>query len=436
VLGLGLNQFYLTEQVISAPVLAQINNLVSDGQRWFPYYSLFGKEISDPEFTAPQIVELLDRKIPPGLDESGEDGKAPLLLSGLSMPIRFTRDTLSVVSDLESLRNVQLDLQKNRVDRYISGEFLLTYSDYYLDNPSLQLGNLGREKFMLNPRGLYSLDRLLKTASETAFANNRGISIGNNSKKPHKIEAYLFLIIGIINFFIFLFIYRSFVDFRKNVSRSIRRPHGFFVELLERRLISNEQSFYLLLVISINAGVMLGGVIYFFKTQLILDYLLSVLIKNAGVKYYLSLIIWKPYYLIPAITIAVIFTFYLSAIPVQIIALLSRSRIRWRQALATSTWSASPYLLLIPFGLFFYNLLSVLNSYWILGAILLYFHVWYFLRWLNGTRVMAVSSYTRVFIFTVVIMLISFTGLYLLFYYQVDLLFHFNVLTELFHFYS
>jgi hypothetical protein len=86
--------------------------------------------------------------------------------------------------------------------------------------------------------------------------------------------------------------------------------------------------------------------------------------------------------------------------------------------------------------LFFYNLLTVLNSYWILGAILLYFHVWYFFRWLNGTRVMAVSSYTRVFIFAVILISLSSVGLYFLIYKNIDLNYHLKVVTRLFYLYT
>lgn len=221
------------------------------------------------------------------------------------------------------------------------------------------------------------------------------------------------------------------MEFRKNVFRSIRRPHGFFVELLERRMISFEQSFYLMLVISINAAVMLGGILYFFRNNLLMDYFISLFITHPNAKYYAIYVIWKPYLLIPILVILVMLVFMLLTFAIQILSLFRRPRIRLRQAVATSAWAASPFLFLLPFGMFFYNLLLGLNSYWILGIVLLYFHLWYLIRWLNGTRVMTVSSYTRVFMYALFLGISVGVGVFLLLHRELNVIAHFKILFQL-----
>jgi hypothetical protein len=331
---------------------------------------------------------------------------------------------------------LQETIRKKSAEFPLAGEFLFNYQDYYLEIPSVQVGEREENCFRLNSQGLHRLNRSPKSENDLPFKKTRTSKKEGPDIPASDFQSYLFLIVGIINFFIFLFIYRTFVDFRKNISRSIRRPHGFYVELLERRMIGHDQSFYLMIFIAFNAAVMLGGIIYFFKSHLLLDYLITLLIPFNELKFYISTVLWQPYLIILSIALFILLMLYLFAIPIQLFSFFSGSRIRWRQAVATSTWAASPFLLLIPFGLFFYNLLSVLNSYWILGAILLYFHVWYFLRWLNGTRVMAVSSYARVFIYAVALLTISLLGLYFLLYKDLNVLFHFKVIRQLFYLYT
>ena len=438
VVGIGLNHFYFDEAVSRARNFIIMNNIVSGGNQWFGYYTRFDPQLGDSDFGEFIMLEMLDRL--PADQLEFVLGQVPLnskiLLSGLAMPLRYQSDSILFSTDLGALARLQNLLEKQKTNSTYAGEFFFTYQDYYFETPSLQVNRKKDKNFILNSRGLFKLNRSIKPETDPILKNKWSIDQENAPAPVKDLQTYLFIIVGIINFFIFLFIYRSYVDFRKNITRSIRRPHGFFVELLERRLITQEQSLYLMIVISVNAAVMLGGIIYFFRTSLVLDYIFSILLPFPELKYYVATIIWQPYLLILSLAVLTMITLYFFSIPVQIIVLFSGSRIRWRQAVATSTWAASPFLLLIPFGLLFYNLLTVMNSYWILGAVLLYFHVWYFYRWLNGTRVMALSSYTRVFIFAVILISMSLAGLYFLNYNNMNLNFHFKVIAQLFYLYT
>jgi hypothetical protein len=165
-----------------------------------------------------------------------------------------------------------------------------------------------------------------------------------------------------------------------------------------------------------------------------MDYLISLFTIHPDVKFYAIDIIWKPYLLIPILAVLVMLLFLLLTLTIQFLSFFGQSRIRIRQAVATSAWAASPFLFLLPFGMFFYNLLLGLNSYWILGLVLLYFHVWYFIRWLNGTRVMAVLSYTRVFTYALFIGLLVVVGGFLLYYRDLNMTAHLKMLMQLFIF--
>jgi hypothetical protein len=436
VIGIGVGYFYVENLVRNQNRFESLMKKISSDRHWLSYVGHFDRTALEQSSAELGILEILERNEPDVyLDklENRQTFNLPLILSGLSRSFSYPPDSSQSLTHLTSLENFRWSLMQKVVQDKIAGQILFTYSDYFLETPSLQSGSKFQSTFQLFSSGLWSLNRQIKPEGELIlkerWVHTEDISQSSSGREIH---TYLFIIIGIINFFIFLFIYRSFMEFRKNVFRSIRRPHGFFVELFERRMISFEQSFYLMLVISVNAAVMLGGILYFFRNNLLLDYFISLFLTQPEAKYYTIYVIWKPYLLIPALTFLVMLIFLLLTLGIQFLTFFRKPRIRLRQAVATSTWAASPFLFLLPFGMFFYNLLLGLNSYWILGIVLLYFHAWYIIRWLNGTRVMAVLSYTRVFMYALFLAILFGVGVFLLFQRELNLTAHLKILIQLF----
>jgi hypothetical protein len=170
------------------------------------------------------------------------------------------------------------------------------------------------------------------------------------------------------------------------------------VNLQERIIIPHGQSLLLILVVALNGAIMWSSIAFYFRNNLILDYLLSLFFFNAKSKLLVSQIIWnQPLFLGAGVAIFII-VFYGSAVLIKILSLFGEPRVTFRQAVAVSAWSAVPTVFLLPFGIIFYNLLLTLKSYWIIIAVLLYFHLWIYLRWINGTRVLTERQYFRIFL--------------------------------------
>ncbi|MBN2365279.1 MAG: hypothetical protein EH225_04565, partial [Calditrichaeota bacterium] len=438
VVGIGLGSFFTESRTISTADLNALHRLLSAGGHFLVYTTTF-----DPSFLAGDLVDIvflniLDRNSPEEvlnkLDKSNFPDK-PVFISAFSKPLSYRIDSTRMTYDIRQIGELYRTSMLPRWRENFAGQFLFTYSDYFLEMPSIQAGISRQSGCQMNSIGLYTLDRALKEDADAVIKHQWGIlQNGADDLEDKDFGTYLFIIVGLLNLFLFLFIYRSFIDFRKNIIRSFRRPHGFFVELLERRLISYEQSLILMFVLSVNAAVMLGGIIYFFRNNLLSDFFLTLIIPNAALKMYACQLTWQPILLVPFLIFTVIFIFILLTIPIFFISFIHRSRIRFRQAIATGVWAASPFLLMLPFGMFFYNLLVVMNSYWIFLLVLLYFHVWYFLRWLNGTRVMAGWSYPRVFLYAVFLFIVVGGGLFFYLQTRENLLLHLNVWTQLFYF--
>lgn len=382
----------------------------------------------------PLVFEVLDRNnlektLPPLL--SGLPPDMPVIFSGMCKAISYRVDSTRITHDLMQAAELYLRLNKRENRHKLAGQFALTFSNYYLETPSLQAGP--QNQFDLNTNGIFDLQRQLKPAARKLFQIKRADLMTFAAEYEKKsIGTVIFILLGLINFLVFLVVYHSLYEFRYNLVRSIRKPHGFFTDLRERIIISYGESFFLILISAINAAVILGAILYFFRNNFYMDYLLSLLLPVPGLKLLVSQLVWKPILMVPLLAVIIAAVFVLFALPIRLAGFFVEGRISTRQALAVSAWSAAPFLILLSVSMFFYNLLILLKSYWILFAILLYFHVWYFFRWINGTRVMTGIPYARVFLFAVLALGVLFGGA--LFYYQsrLDIGSHLRFLVELY----
>ncbi|MEJ2635800.1 MAG: glycoside hydrolase family 2 TIM barrel-domain containing protein [Calditrichia bacterium] len=434
VLGIGLSGFYDPDNLEGKMFLEKLSDLISQENLQLVYSGTFLPEPKAPDFADLCCFEILDRNHQKTyLDKIMNQlpGQKPVIFSAISKAISYRVDSSAITHDLQQITELYSRINSSEWKSRLAGDFVLTYSDYYLETPSLQAGP--QNKFLLNTVGIYDLDRNLKKDAAALLASKkRMMPAAQFASEKKNIGTFLFVIVGLINFLVFVVLYRSMIEFRHNVHRSIRRPHGFFTDIQERRLIPYTENLILLLILSVNGAVMTGSILYFFRNNFYMDYLLSLVFPGNGMKLLISYIIWRPFLLLPILTFVIIATFFLMAVPIRFVSFFREPKIHSRQAIAISIWAAAPFLISLPVAMFFYNLLLVLNSYWILFVLLLYFHVWYLLRWINGTRVMTEVSFARVFLFTIAFLGIIGGGFYYYLQTQVNLSAHLVFLLHLY----
>jgi len=421
-IGIGLGNFSNGEILLrgSFPILSEED--LGQENRFLFYFDSPHIQMFDAHPDMLLFFEVMERnrqesylmsireKLPPG---------SPVFFSAFSKAISYRVDSSAITRDLQQIIELNSRLDTKKWSNRLGGRFIFTYSDFFLQTPSLQAGP--QNQFLMNAVGLFTLDRQLKKEVKGAFGNRTWVAkTAPLSNEKRSLRTGVFTLLGLINFLIFMVVYRSLLDFRRNLHRSIRRPHGFYSDLQERRLITYGQSFFLMLIVSINGAVMFGSLLYFFRNNFYMDYLLSLVFSQPQVKLWISQLIWKPILSVPLLTLLNMFLMILLAVPIRVTSFFREPRVRTRQAIAVVSWAGAPFVILLPLGMFFYNLLIVLNSYWILLSILLYFHVWYVLRWINGTRVMLELPYTRVFLFSAVLALLILAGVY---FYLNDLIY-------------
>jgi hypothetical protein len=436
VVGIGFGNFYQEIKEATKQKWQEFHREITDTTRFIAYACTFNPSLMEKNLFDYFCLEILERNhqqeyltkvrhlLKPDI---------PVFVSGLSKAVSYRVDSTAIVQDLSQMIELYQRIKYTEFKDLFTGQVILTYSDYYLETPSVQAGPAN--DFILNTVGICDIKRNFKPLAKQALRHTGLVTaIELHQEGSTGFGNYVFIIFGLVNFLVFAVIYRTFIDFRRNINRAIRKPHGFFMDLQERRLITYGQSFFLMIIMSVNAAVMIGGILFFFRNNLYLDYLLSLLFPSEGLKLVIVEMIWKPLYLITVLSLIVMLLFLIFALPVRILSLFRVSKVRARQSIAISTWAGVPFLLLLPFGMFFYNLLIVLNSYWILFAVLLYFHVWYFIRWMSGTRVMTALSYARVFVFCLFILVAIFGGIIYYLESKIDLFAHLDFLFHLFYF--
>ncbi len=342
-------------------------------------------------------------------------------------------DSTTVVHDLVQIQLLSRFMQEPLQSGQLQGSFIHTYSDYYLNMPSVQNGF--HRNLFLNKIGLVNLDRQPR---QTLLNENdptwRGAEDSLVISEAFSRRSYLYVILGLLNAFLFLFIYQRFVEFRRNVLYSIKKPHGFFVNIQERRVIPFSETFLLMFVLALNAGIVWSSIFYFFRNNLVFDYLLSLVFFTPGSKAFIAGTIWHQWRFILLGTVVVMGIFYLLAVLIKLFSLRQQHRILFRQAWSGAVWSASPFLLLFPFVPLMYNLLLTMKSFWIPLGVLLYFHVWIYIRWINALRVLTDRLYGRTFLLISAILLIGMVGMGALFQWEYGLWDHLSRIYQLFIF--
>ncbi|MCB0300526.1 MAG: hypothetical protein KDE52_10760, partial [Calditrichaeota bacterium] len=247
------------------------------------------------------------------------------------------------------------------------------------------------------PRNLDELRR------RQEFATSSPVGIIREDQGSH---SFLYIIIGFMNIFVFLITYRRYKVFRQSVAHSIKKPHGFFINLQERIIIPYKQSLFILVVLALNGALVYSAFLYFYRNHLLADYLLSLIFFTPWLKDWAIRMVWDQTFSIIVSTVSIVLFFYMLALFIKLFSFFGRSRVLFNQALAVTIWAASPFVFLLPLGVFIYSMLLMMKSYWIIIGVLLYFHVWVYLRWVNGARVLTDKLYGRVFLAITFVLLI------------------------------
>jgi hypothetical protein len=356
-----------------------------------------------------QIVDLISRtSFESELEKLQEIyGENTYFPSAYSKALSYRVDSTTVIEALAQITALYDDVRLRQRRGIINGHFILTYNNFLFQLPSLQNGSL--QNPYLNNVGMVDLNRNPRIHFRNAEIDTL-VRIDRDAlvvSEAHSAISYMYVILGLLNLFLFLVFYRQFLEFRLNLHYSLKKPHGFFINLQERIIIPHGQSLLLIFVVSLNGAIIWSSLGFYFRNNLLLDYLTSIIFLSPDVKLWVIKLVWNQINFLIFETVFSILIFLSLSVIIKVVSLFGNARVQFSQALAVSAWSGVPFIFLLPVGVVMYNLLIAFKSYWIMLLILLYFHFWFFLRWINGTRVLTDRLYSRIFAFFFILVLIS-----------------------------
>ncbi|MCX7983821.1 MAG: hypothetical protein N3A63_02830 [Bacteroidetes bacterium] len=256
----------------------------------------------------------------------------------------------------------------------ISGGFIDAFADWRGNIPIL---TMNIQDPTIYPRGILSYHREKRLSYDVVRALYSNARIDPFPAGKYR-SAYPFLYIGIgfilIFFWGYLFTYNH--HFSEAVRRSLFRSFNFFEDIRERR---GAHIFYTVLMGVFNAAAMaliFSSLLYYFRTNGVFDYMISVIFPDQLVKNLVIYIAWnegKGLLLLLAILVCVLLC---TLIVWKIIAVSMGKQFNWYYTFASIVWGTTPIASLIPISMVLFKVLQ--NP---LYAIPIGFFMWLILLW-------------------------------------------------------
>lgn len=241
-------------------------------------------------------------------------------------------------------------------DAGIAGSTAWTFSDWRGDRPLMTVDSRDRYLYTM---GLVNAQREKRIGFEVfkALLNDEKISalpMGNHTE----ISPMIFLIVGMLLLLAVAYFYNGNRRFHENINRSLLRPYNFFADVRDQRFLSPLQTVLLAFFISVTIAIVTSSVMFYFRSNKLLDYALTHFIIWDSLKASISSLAWNPLRCIIMLTACVLAKYFVLIMIVFGLQLFTRQRIFFYHAYSITVWSTLPMLLLVLVAMFLYRLLE------------------------------------------------------------------------------
>jgi len=271
-------------------------------------------------------------------------------------------------------------------DEKSAGNVINSFNDYILDNPALVINN---EDMYLCSSGLVSRKR------EQRLSYNTLQSVFNNEKKPllnagsyTEKTPVTFIIVGIVLGIVLVLLINRFRRFREYLFRSMLRPYNFYADIRDQRIMSTVQTALLGVVISATLGIYLSSLFYYFRTDIVPQYIFALFFPQAGFQEWFFRLIWMAELNLVVLTILIFLVAGFIALIIRGMSFFSRNKIFISDTFTIVIWSGVPFLVLLPFSIVLTRLLVYSPAFSTLSVVILAISlVWVWMRILKSTSV-------------------------------------------------
>lgn len=289
----------------------------------------------------------------------------------------------------------------------LAGSLVWTYNDYFLENPLLQVANV-------DPYGCYS--GLVNNVRQTRLAFNVLRSLYNNEEtpiiNPGNIETsfpFSYILLGIlISLIVGTMLYRS-RRFREYFFRSFFHSYNFFADIRDRRIISNIQTFFLLISLSLIVGGYISSFFDYFKNFEWFRYLMLILLPNIFLREWMFKIVWSAELSTFAFSILFCIMLVVIMLLLRFSAIILQRKVYFDDLFKMVVWACLPIILLLPLTVFISRIFIISDYFsYFFNFLFLFVLIWVFLRIIRSIWIVFDFPKRRVYFATFIFVFIVF----------------------------
>ena len=325
----------------------------------------------------------------------------PLILLGYGHAVEFgNRNGYSDPLSEEAQARFFIQTAPILRDAKLSGSFITAFADWHGDRPIMtirfQSGRnhpLGLVTASREPTLAYDYVRAIYTAQRTT-----ALPIGSTRSS--------FPVVHIVGGFIVIFLIAYFYNynrrFQDSFKRALTRTFNFYSDLRDVRIVSPLHTLLVALSVSLTLGVFTSSLLFHFRTDTRLDYILSLLFSDA-IKVPIITLAWDPLLAIGVAMGIFLVILILTALVLKVLSILVRARVRPFHLFTIIAWGGLPLVFLSPIAMALFKVLTTavyVIPVFVLIALML---VWSALRILKGFAVVADVRPIRVYVVAVVL---------------------------------
>ena len=310
----------------------------------------------------------------------------PLLLSSVSYPVEIGNyNGYSDPRSIDAQAQFFLDVYNLVASKHLAGIIVHTFCDYSVSFPLMSTDRVHQFTATFGVVDAYRQKRLSYDILKAKFNNEKPLVlvVGNY------LEEYpsTFVVVGLLIIFLFAVVYNVFRRFRENVVRSFLRPHNFFTDVRDQRMLSIFQTSMVGVLGVFSSGLIAANFMYFWKTNSFFDFLVFQFFPNLWIKQWLNFAAWNPLSNIIAFATSLFVLLLAYAVILRTVAFFLKRNVLLFDAYSIAMWSVLPVIMLAPLGMILHRIMGIPFFEFSAVIVLLVFLLWMISRLLKGTAV-------------------------------------------------
>lgn len=266
----------------------------------------------------------------------------------------------------------------------IAGSMIFSFNDFRSDRPILGAKPLDVH---LHTTGIVELDRSKKVAYDlvhSLFHDQKISALQVGAYVPP--TPYVYVVSGIGLLLTVAWLWNGNRRFRESTRRAIINSYNFFADIRDQFTLPLFHTTVTALIISVTCGIVFSSLLHHFRTNTILDYVLSYFLPDE-IKRVIIVMAWNPLLGIGYFSAGVLSWFLVLTVLIQLFSKLARVKIRFFHSYSIAVWTSLPWTFFIPITMILYRVLQS-EPYvpWIFGLVAV-MSLWVMLRTLKGISV-------------------------------------------------